>query len=142
MKPKAEHDRDWHESEDRNDGGYPQMSGPRTRPRAQLEMHPGAGIAGPVNFDQRSDQSQNKALPWVIATGVCALSIGLALGVALMSHGQITSEGRAVRAEVAMDFQKQIADFDARLRVTEYEASLAKTIAQRLDGKANDQNKK
>jgi hypothetical protein len=93
------------------------------------------GGPAPVSstVSQNTDNSVNKALPWVVATGVAALSIGLALGVALMSHGQITSEGRAVRAEVAMDFQKHLADFDARLRVAETEASLAKNRVQKLE---------
>lgn len=132
------HDRDWHDNQDRNTLGYPYSSECVTKPRATV--HPGGAITSStldLSADNSHGKQVNPSAPWIIATGVCALSIGLALGVALMSHGQITSEGRAIRAEVRMDFQQKISDFEARLRVAEYEASIAKNTAQKLEQKEN-----
>lgn len=133
---------DMRDCEQRDEFGHPHLPwaqapyahGPSTRPKATVDVAPGGAITAPVSFRQDTDNSNGKqvnpAVPWIIATGVCALSVGLALGVALMSDGQIRAEGRAIRAEVRMDFAERIAKLEARVGVAEYEASVAKQLAQ------------
>ena len=104
--------------------------GPITRPRATVRT--------PINGDinQQTDNSVgkrvNEALPWcVMAAAFGFLGFGGMIAVALLKPWE--TEGRAIRAEVRAEFAERIANQDAYIEVAKYEASLAKTIAQRLD---------
>ncbi len=130
------HDKDWHDNEDRNEGGYPFAYGPVTKPRATV--HPGSAIGGSLDLstDNSKGKQVNPAIPWIVATGIGALCLGLMVGAIFGQKGAIESEGRAVRAEVRMEFQEQMKEFEARLRVAEYEASIAKNTVQKLEAKS------
>jgi hypothetical protein len=91
------------------------------------------------NVNQNTDNSvgkrTNEALPWcVMAAAFGFLGFGGMIAVALLKPWE--AEGRAVRAEVRMEFTNELAALRADMDVAKYESSLAKTIAQRLDEQA------
>lgn len=120
------HDQDWHDSEDRNEGGYPYTSGPVTKPRATV--HPGGAITSST-LDMRTDQSVNKALPWVAFSWFLSggAIVGLIVAVLAM-QGRIESEGRAVKAEVAAQVEARVARAEALAELARKEASTAKDM--------------
>lgn len=115
------------DAEDRDENGYPRPHGPITRGRATIDSR-GAPLNNPT-IDQRTDNSHGKvtnpAIPWIIATGVAALSIGVVLGVVIGQDGRIQAEGRAVRAEVGKDFAERLAQQDAAIAQAKQGAELA-----------------
>ena len=102
--------------------------GPVTRPVAQVR----APLTG--NIDQSTDNSTNKPLPWVaLACLFGGLGFGGLIIMALLMPQYVRSEVRASNAELRADMAQQFAMLTAETGVAKYEASLAKTIAQRLD---------
>lgn len=95
--------------ERRTADGYPEMSGPITRPRARVECAPGGAITGNT-LDQRTDNSVNKALPWIAFSWF--LSGGAIIGLivfAIIATSLIDSrvEGRVAKAEALAELARK-----------------------------------
>lgn len=127
-------------NETRNEQGYPCFDGPTTRPRARLECAPGSAIGGSVNLDQHTDNSVNKALPWV---AIACLLAGMSLGVSLMSQPIMDAKIERAKAELLADFSQRIARTEALSELARKEASTAKDMVDldRAKAKAREELK-
>ncbi len=106
------------ESERRNKAGYPDLShGPMTRPRARVECAPGGAITGNTLY-QGTDNSTNKALPWIAFSWF--LSGGAIIGLIIWSIVAPSLIDSRVEARVAKA--------EALAELARKEASVAKDV--------------
>lgn len=94
--------RDMAESEVRDSYGNPLVATPTTRPRATIH----APITGDINQNTTTDNSVNKALPWV---AIACLLAGMSLGVSLMSQPITDAKIEKAKAELRAEYAEEIA---------------------------------
>lgn len=111
---------DWNATQVRDEEGYPVAShGPNTRNSARHSVAPGANSW----VHQTTDNSQNKALPWIIVSCIIG-TLGLALGITSLLAAQ-----KAEREARLMSFY--ILELDSKLIAAGFKTD-AEALAKRF----------
>ena len=115
------------EREHRTVDGFPKVSGPATRPRATIECQPGAGT-GHITQDLRTDNSSNKALPWVVVALLAGAALALALDARYDRTEAIAAAILVAKAEMRAELESRVARAEALAELARKEASTAKDM--------------
>lgn len=112
------------ECEKRNEGGYPRVGIPTTRPIAKVRT---GHAPSTTKIEQNTDNSNNKPLPWV-ALGCALGGMGFAasLILAVLGPQYVRSESRSAQAELRAEFAQQIADARAEAKMAGTDAAIWK----------------